>query len=51
MTSASFARWTYVFLWAGWSGSTARYRWGILRGAAGGKAYLGPLQVIWGPRC
>lgn len=51
MKHANLLHWTLVFLWPGWRGSFAWYRWGILRGQHGGKAYLGPLEIIWGPRC
>lgn len=48
--TAAILRWAFVYWWVGWSGSFAWYRWGVLRGEHGGKAYLGPLQIVWGQR-
>lgn len=50
MRTASFLRWAFVYWWVGWRGCLAWYRWGVLRGTAGGKVYAGPLQIVWGPR-
>lgn len=50
MRSVSFLRWTFVYRWTGLKGSTARFRWGVLRGPYGGKVYAGPLEIVWGPR-
>lgn len=40
--------WCLVFMWCGWRGWTARYRWGVL-GQRWPTIYAGPLKVVTGP--
>lgn len=48
MRSLSRGRWCFVLMWYGWSGWTARYRWGIL-GNKWPTVYAGPIKLCTGP--